>query len=59
MSILERLYFGSQIPFDEVDVDCPDYFKAGREVEKIKARMLELHTDSEQLMEELAKAQME
>lgn len=59
MSILEGLYFGSQIPFDEVNVDCPDYFKAGKEVEKCKAKILELHPDLKQLMEELENAQME
>ena len=40
MNILGGLYFGSQIPFDEVDMDCPDYYKIGKEVEKIKAKML-------------------
>lgn len=59
MSILEGLYFGSQIPFDEVDMDCPDYYKAGKEVEQIKAKILELHPDLRQLMEELNNAQME
>lgn len=59
MNILEGLYFGSQIPFDEVDMDCPDYYKIGKEVEKIKAKMLELHPDLKQLMEDLMNAQME
>lgn len=59
MNILEGLYFGSQIPFDEVDMDCPDYYKIGKEVEKIKAKMLELHPDLKQLMEELENSQME
>ncbi len=59
MNILEGLYFGSQIPFDEVDMDCPDYYKAGKEVERLKAKMLELHPDLKQLMEELSDAQME
>lgn len=59
MSILEGLYFGSQIPFDEVNVDCPEYYKVGKEVEKIKAKILELHPDLKQLMEELENAQME
>lgn len=40
--VLEGLFFGSQIPFDGVNVDCPDYFKAGKEVEKCKAKILEL-----------------
>lgn len=59
MSILEGLFFGSQIPFDEVSMDCPDYFKVGREVERCKAKILELHPDLKQLMEELTNAQME
>lgn len=59
MSILEGLFFGSQIPFDEVNMDCPDYYKAGKEVERIKAKILELHPELSQLMEELTNAQME
>lgn len=59
MNILEGLYFGSLIPFDEVNMDCPDYFKAGKEVERLKAKMLELHPDLKQLMEDLTNAQME
>lgn len=59
MNILEGLYFGSQIPFDEVDMNCPDYYKAGKEVERLKVKMLELHPDLKQLMEELSNAQME
>lgn len=59
MSILEGLFFGSQIPFDEVSMDCPEYFKVGKEVEKCKAKILELHPDLKQLMEELENAQME
>lgn len=59
MNILEGLFFGSQIPFDEVDMDCPNYYKAGKEVERLKAKMLELHPDLKQLMEELSNAQME
>lgn len=59
MNILEGLYFGSQIPFDEVDMDCPDYYKIGKEVVMLKAKMLELHLDLKQLMEELENSQME
>lgn len=59
MSILEGLYFGSQVPFDEVKMDCPDYYKAGKEVERCKAKILGLHPDLKQLMEELTNAQME
>lgn len=58
MSILEGLFFGSQIPFDEVSMNFPDYFKVGREVERVKAKMIELHLDLKQLMEELTNAQM-
>lgn len=32
-------------------MDCPDYYKAGKEVEKIKTKMLELHPDLKHLME--------
>lgn len=59
MSILEGLYFGSQFPFDEVDMDCPDYYRVGKEVERIKSKILELHPDLKGLMEELNNAQME
>lgn len=59
MNIFEGLFFGSQIPFDEVNMDCPQYYKAGKEVDKIKAKILELHPDLKQLMEELENSQME
>lgn len=59
MNILEGLYFGSQIPFDEVDMNCPDYYKAGKEVERLKVKMLELHPDLKKLVEELENSQME
>lgn len=28
MNILEGLFFGSQVPFDEVNMDCPEYYRA-------------------------------
>ncbi len=59
MSILEGLFFGSQVPFDEVDMSCPEYYRAGDKVDKIKAEILEKYPDLEQLMEEYANAQME
>ena len=59
MSILEGLFFGTQVPFDEVDMDCPEYYRAGDKVERCKAKILEQHPDLEQLMEDLANAQME
>ena len=59
MNILEGLFFGSQRPFDEVDMNCPEYYRAGDKVDKIKAEILEKYPDLEQLMEEYATAQME
>lgn len=59
MNILEGLFFGSQVPFDEVDVDDPEYYSACRKVDGCKAKILEQHPDLEQLMEEYANTQME
>lgn len=59
MSILEGLFFGSQVPFDEVDVNCPEYYRAGDKVDEIKAKILKRYPDLEQLMEEYSNAQME
>lgn len=59
MSILEGLFFGSQRPFDEVDMNCPEYYRACDKVEKCKAKILEQHPDLEQLMEEYSNAQLE
>ena len=59
MSILEGLFFGSQVPFDEVDMDDPEYYCACRKTDEYKAKILEQHPDLDQLMEELANAQME
>lgn len=59
MSILEGLFFGSQVPFDEVDMNCPEYYRACETVEKIRAKMLEQHPDLEHLMEDYSNAQLE
>lgn len=59
MSILEGLFFGSQVPFDEVCMDYPDYYKAGDKVDKVKAEILEQYPDLANLMEEYENAQME
>ena len=59
MSILEGLFFGSQVPFDEVDMNCPEYYRAGDKVDEFKAKILEQYPDLEQLMEEYSNAQME
>ena len=59
MSILEGLFFGSQVPFDEVDMNCPEYYRAGDKVSKYKKEILERYPDLWQLMEEYETAQME
>lgn len=59
MSILEGLFFGSQIPFDEVSMDCPEYYRAGDKVSECRAKILKQHPDLAQLMEEYENAQME
>ncbi len=59
MNILEGLFFGTQIPFDEVDMNCPEYYQAGYKVDKCKAKILERYPDLVQLMEEYETAQME
>lgn len=59
MNILEGLFFGSQRPFDEVDMNCPEYYQACNKVENIKAKILERYLDLEQLMEECSNAQLE
>ena len=59
MDILEGLFFGSQVPFDEVDMDCPEYYTAGKNADKIKEQILEKYPDLDRLMEELANAQLE
>ncbi|MCM1167207.1 MAG: hypothetical protein NC299_17595 [Lachnospiraceae bacterium] len=59
MNILEGLFFGSQAPFDEVDVNCSEYYRAGDKVEQVKAKILERYPELAQLMEEYHNAQME
>ena len=59
MNILEGLFFGSQVPFDEVDMDCPEYYRAGDKVSECRARIIKHHPDLAQLMEEYENAQME
>lgn len=59
MNILEGLFFGSQVPFDEVDMDDPEYYKACEKVSECKARMIKQHPDLAQLMEDFDNALME
>lgn len=59
MSILEGLFFGSQVPFDEVDMNCPEYFRAGDKVSECRAEIIKQYPDLAQLMEEYDTAQME
>lgn len=59
MSILEGLFFGSQRPFDEVDMNCPEYYRAGDKVSECRAKIIKQHSDLAQLMEEYETAQME
>lgn len=50
MSILEGLFFGSQVPFDEVDMNCPEYYRVGDKADKCKAKILKRYPDLVQLM---------
>ena len=59
MNILEGLFFGSQVPFDEVDMNCHDYFRAGDKVCECRANILKQYPDITKLMEEYENAQME
>ena len=59
MSILEGLFFGSQVPFDEVDMDDPEYYRACDRVSECKTKMIKLHPDLAQLMEDFDNALME
>ena len=59
MSILEGLFFGSQVPFDEVDMDNPEYYRACEKVSECKAKMIKQHPDLMQLMEDFDNALME
>lgn len=58
MSILEGLFFGSHVPFDEVSINYPDYYKAGDKADEYKAKILERYPDLSQLMKEYANAQI-
>lgn len=59
MSILEGLFFGSQVPFDEVSMDYPDYYQAGDKADKVKAEILERYPELVNLVEEYENVQME
>lgn len=59
MSVLEGLFFGSQIPFDEVSMNCPEYYRAGDKVSECRANILKQFPDLAQLMDEYENAQME
>ena len=59
MSILEGLFFGSQVPFDEIDVDDPEYYRACEKMSECKAKMIKQYPDLAQLMEDLDNALME
>ena len=59
MSILEGLFFGSQVPFDEVNMDCPEYYRAGDKVSECRAEIIKQYPDLAQLIEEYDTAQME
>lgn len=59
MSILEGLFFGSQVPFDEVDMNCPEYYRAGDKVSECRAEIIKQYPDLAQLIEEYDTAQME
>ena len=59
MSILEGLFFGSQVPFDEVNMDNPEYYRACDKVSECRAKIIKQHPDLAQLMEEYENAQME
>ena len=59
MSILEGLFFGSQVPFDEVDMDDPEYYRACDKVSECKSRIIKQHPDLAQLMEDFDNALME
>ena len=59
MSILEGLFFGSQVPFDKVDMDNPEYYRACEKVSECRARILKQHPDLAQLMEDFDNALME
>ena len=59
MSILEGLFFGSQVPFDEVNMDNPEYYRACEKVSECKVKIIKQHPDLAQLMEDFDNALME
>lgn len=59
MSILEGLFFGSQVPFDEVDMNFPEYYRAGDKADKYRKKILERYPDLKELMEKYLGALME
>ncbi len=59
MSILEGLFFGSQVPFDEVDMDNPEYYRVCEKVSECRAKILKLHLDLALFMEDFDNALME
>lgn len=59
MSILEGLFFGSQVPFDEVNMEDPEYYRACDRVSECKSTMVKQHPDLAQLMEDFDNALME
>lgn len=50
MSILKGLFFGSQLPFYEVSMNCREYYRAGNKADKCKAIILEQYPNLEQFM---------
>lgn len=59
MNTLDGLFFGSQTPFDEADMNCPEYYRAGGKVTKCKMEIFERYPDLWQLIEEYENAQIE
>lgn len=51
MSILEGLFFGCQIPFDKVNMNFHEYYRAGGKADKCRKKILESYLDIEKLME--------
>lgn len=45
------LIFCSQVPFDEVDMNYPDYYQAGEKVDKCRAKILAQYPELAQLLE--------
>ncbi|MCM1166649.1 MAG: hypothetical protein NC299_15010 [Lachnospiraceae bacterium] len=56
MNILEGLFFGTQVSlFDEVDMNCPEYYRVGDKVEQVKEKFLKRCPELVQLMLEKLK----